>query len=167
MVSKAFVYLAPSAIHGVGCFADRLIGRDEIVRCWDRRDSRWIPLREAHASPQATLIKRFGIRSRGGYWAPINFLRISTGWYMNHSSSPNLGSADGDITYHALRDIPPGDELTIDYRRMDKWHDNLSRDLHVLEDRKLILKTKLSQAHRTSTTGTEPTRAQMGRHTAA
>jgi hypothetical protein len=37
----------------------------------------------------------------------------------------------------------------------------------VLEDRKLILKTKLSQAHRTSTTGTEPTRAQMGRHTAA
>lgn len=127
-ISKAFVYLGPSVIHGIGCFADRPIRKDEIVRCWDGKDSRWVPLGKAHASPQAALFKRFGIRTQGGYWAPIDFLRISTGWYMNHSSDPNVGSDDGDVTYHALRDIDAGEELTMDYRLMDARHDNLSRD---------------------------------------
>ncbi|SJZ82986.1 hypothetical protein SAMN02745126_02465 [Enhydrobacter aerosaccus] len=132
-ISKAFVYLGPSAIHGIGCFADRPIRKDEIVRCWDGKDSRWVPLREAHSSPQALLFKRFGIRTRGGYWAPLDFLRISTGWYMNHSADPNVGSDDGDVTYHALRDIAAGEELTMDYRLMDERHDNLSRDEKVPE----------------------------------
>lgn len=130
-VSKAFVYLGPSAIHGIGCFADRDIKKDETVRIWDGEDSRWIPLARAHASPQARLIKRFGIRNQGGYWAPKDFLRISTGWYMNHAADANLGSDDEDVTYHALRDIKVGEELTIDYRRMDSRHDNLDRDVRV------------------------------------
>ena len=48
--------------------------------------------------------------------------------YMNHSEMPNLQSDDGDVTYYALRDIEPGEEVTIDYRRMDDVHDNLARD---------------------------------------
>jgi SET domain-containing protein len=126
--SSAFVYLGPSKVHGVGCFADIAIARNELVKIWDGEDSRWISEKRAHASPQATLIKRFGIRVRGGYWTPVDFLRISTGWYMNHSEKPNLGSDDGDVTYYALRNIKPGEELTIDYRRMDDHHDNLTRD---------------------------------------
>ena len=47
---------------------------------------------------------------------------------MNHSATPNLQSDDGDVTYYALRDIEPGEEVTIDYRRMDDVHDNLARD---------------------------------------
>ena len=47
---------------------------------------------------------------------------------MNHSEMPNLQSDDGDVTYYALRDIEPGEEVTIDYRRMDDVHDNLARD---------------------------------------
>lgn len=130
-ISKAFVYLGPSPIHGIGCFADRLIRKGEVAHCWDGEDSRWIPLAKAHASSEARLIRRFGIRSTGGYWAPLDFLRISTAWYMNHSADANLGSDDEDVTYHALRDIPAGEELTIDYRRMDERHDNLSRDVKV------------------------------------
>jgi hypothetical protein len=98
---------------------------------WDGKDSRFIPLARAHASPQVQLIKRFGIRSGGGYWAPLDFLRISTGWYMNHDADPNIGSDDGDVTYYALRDIKAGEELTMDYRLMDEHHDNLSRDEEV------------------------------------
>ena len=113
-VSKAFVHLGASKIHGLGCFADIDIRKDELVRVWDGKDSRFIPLARAHASPQVQLIKRFGIRSAGGYWAPLDFLRISTGWYMNHAADPNLGSDDGDVTYHAVRNIPAGEELTID-----------------------------------------------------
>ena len=125
---KALLYLGPSKIHGIGCFADVRIEKGAYVRVWSTEDSRWVPLKTAHASPHKELIKRFGIRTTGGYWAPIDFLRISVGWYMNHSETPNLASDDGDVTYYALRDIEPGEEVTIDYRRMDDVHDNLARD---------------------------------------
>ena len=125
---KALLYLGPSKIHGIGCFSDTRIEKGEFVRVWSPEDSRWVPLEKAHASPHKKLFQRFGIRTTGGYWAPINFLRISVGWYMNHSATPNLQSDDGDVTYYALKDIEPGEEVTIDYRRMDDVHDNLARD---------------------------------------
>ena len=125
---KALLYLGPSKIHGIGCFSDTRIEKGSFVRVWSPEDSRWVPLKKAHASPHKKLFQRFGIRTTGGYWAPIDFLRISVGWYMNHSETPNLQSDDGDVTYYAVRDIEPGEEVTIDYRRMDDVHDNLSRD---------------------------------------
>ena len=125
---KAQLYLAPSRIEGVGCFSDVKIKKGSYVRVWSPEDSRWVPEKKAHASPQKKLFQRFGIRSTGGYWAPINFLRISVGWYMNHSETPNLQSDDGEVTYYAIKDILPGEEVTIDYRRMDDVYDNLSRD---------------------------------------
>jgi hypothetical protein len=130
-ISSAFVYLSGSGVHGVGCFADKDIKGGELVRVWDGKDSRWVTDRKVDASPQVALYKKFGIRSTGGYWVPLDFMRISTGWYMNHAADPNLGSDDGDVTYYALRDIPAGEELTIDYRRMDDVYDNLSRDVAV------------------------------------
>ena len=129
--SKALVELRPSPIHGIGCFADQDIKKGEIVRVWDTEDSQWVPTAKAHASRHAHLYRRFGIRSTGGYWAPVDFIRISTGWYMNHAAEPNLRSDDGEVTYHAIRDIPAGEELTIDYRRMDEKYDNLDRDVAV------------------------------------
>jgi SET domain-containing protein len=126
--SKALVYLYASKIHGIGCFADMPIRKGEFVRVWDPEDSEWIPLQKAHASRHKELYKRFGIRSAGGYWAPPDFLRMSAGWYMNHSTAPNLLSDDGEVTYYAARNIAVGEELTIDYRRMDEDFDNLSRD---------------------------------------
>jgi SET domain-containing protein len=135
--SKALIHLRPSKIDGIGCFADIAIKSGEFVRVWDTDDSKWVPLKEAHASRYRNLYKRFGIRSSGGYWAPVDFLRMSAGWYMNHSTSPNLQSDDGEVTYFALEDIPAGEELTIDYRRMDKEFDNLSRDVVIGRKRPL------------------------------
>jgi len=123
------MYLGPSKIHGIGCFSDIVIKKGEFVRVWSPEDSRWVPLGKAHASPHKHLFKRFGIRTTGGYWVPVDFLRISVGWYMNHSETPNLQSDDGDVTYFALKDIRSGEEVTMDYRRMDPKHDNLSRDV--------------------------------------
>lgn len=127
--SKALLYLGPSKIEGVGCFSDIRIRKGEFVKVFSPEDSRFVPLAKAEASPQKKMFKRFGIRVAKGYWAPINFLRISVGWYMNHSETPNLQSDDGDVTYYALADIRPGEEVTMDYRRMDEEHDNLSRDV--------------------------------------
>jgi SET domain-containing protein len=128
-LSRALVHLRPSQIDGIGCFTDIRIEKGELVRVWDGEDSTWVPLREAHASRHRDLYKRFGIRSTGGYWVPPDFLRMSAGWYMNHSAQPNLQSDDGEVTYYALRDIAAGEELTIDYRRMDEAFDNLARDV--------------------------------------
>lgn len=127
--SNALLYLGPSKIDGIGCYSDIVIRKGEFVRVFAPEDSRWVPLKKAHASPHKKLIKKFGIRVDGGYWAPVDFLRISVGWYMNHSETPNLQSDDGDVTYYALKDIHPGEEVTMDYRRMDPGHDNLSRDV--------------------------------------
>jgi SET domain-containing protein len=127
--SKALLYLRPSGIDGVGCFSDTPIKKGEFVRVWSPEDSEWVPVKKAHRSRYAHLYKKFGIRMTGGYWAPIDWLRISVGWYMNHSPIPNLISDDGDVTYYAARDIAVGEEVTIDYSRMDERHDNLSRDV--------------------------------------
>ena len=127
--SKAVLYLAPSKIEGVGCFADMRIRKGEYVRTWLPEDTRFVTLAKANASPHRLLFKRFGIRTGNGYWAPANFLRISVGWYMNHSEDPNLQPDDGDVTYYALRDIRPGEEVTMDYRRMDDEHEHLARDV--------------------------------------
>jgi SET domain-containing protein len=127
-VSQALLYVGPSKVHGVGCFSDLPIKKGETVRVWSPEDSRWVPLKKAEASPHREMFKKFGIRSTGGYWAPLNFLRISVGWYMNHSEKPNIASDDGHVTYYAARNIRPGEELTIDYRTMDDKYDNLSRD---------------------------------------
>jgi SET domain-containing protein len=35
--------------------------------------------------------------------------------YMNHSCAPNVGFARGTLTFYALRDIEPGEELLWDY----------------------------------------------------
>jgi hypothetical protein len=72
---KALLYLGPSKIHGIGCFSDTGIKKGEFVRVWSPEDSRWVPLKKAHASPHKKLFQRFGIRTTGGYWAPIDFLR--------------------------------------------------------------------------------------------
>ena len=103
--SNPLLYLGPSKIDGIGCYSDIVIREGEFVRIFSPEDSRWVPLKKAHASPHKKLIKKFGIRVDGGYWAPIDFLRISVGWYMNHSETPNLQSDDGDVTYYALEDI--------------------------------------------------------------
>lgn len=126
--TEALLYLGPSKIHGIGCYSDIRIKKGEFVRVFSPEDSRWVPLKKAHASPHKKLFQRFGIRTARGYWAPLNFLRISVGWYMNHSETPNLQSDDGDVTYYALKDIELGEEVTMDYRRMDAVHDNLARD---------------------------------------
>lgn len=44
-------------------------------------------------------------------------------FFVNHSSEPNLQTIDDGFTFVATRDIPKGEELTVDYGSYDeKWH---------------------------------------------
>ena len=49
----------------------------------------------------------------------INGKRTQAGRYTNHSKNPNAAMAhDGDAIYlRVIRDVPAGEELTVDYRQ--------------------------------------------------
>ena len=46
--SKAVLYLAPSKIEGVGCFADMRIRKGEYVRTWLPEDTRFVTLANSY-----------------------------------------------------------------------------------------------------------------------
>ena len=59
------------------------------------------------------------IRERDrNYGCPRSFNRLTVAWYLNRRKSgqkPNVGCRQ-DYTFYALRDIKPGEELTVNYR---------------------------------------------------
>jgi SET domain-containing protein len=52
-----------------------------------------------------------------GYSTPKNFNRMSVGWFLNHSNEPNACN-DENYNYFALKDIPKGKEILIDYDKL-------------------------------------------------
>lgn len=123
-VSSAIIVLRPSTIEGIGCFSLSAIRAGQIVKnLWDDQDVRFVSA--ATVPPELVpLHKRYCIESVDGFWCPLDFRRMSVGWYLNHSDTPNLDSGDGGNNYFALRDIAAGEELTIDYRKLDEAVDN-------------------------------------------
>jgi len=123
--SSAIIVLRPSTIEGVGCFTLQPIRSGEVVKnLWDDADVHFVPA-ESVPPDLLAMHKRYCVESPGGFWCPLDFKRMSVGWYLNHSDDPNLGSRDGGQSYVALRDIPAEAELTIDYRKLDDAVDNL------------------------------------------
>ncbi|HEY8946599.1 MAG TPA: SET domain-containing protein-lysine N-methyltransferase [Polyangiaceae bacterium] len=57
------------------------------------------------------------------YACPRAFNRMSIGWYMNHSSTPNVIWEDDLDGYVAARDIVAGEELLIDYNLFEEPED--------------------------------------------
>lgn len=118
------IVLRPSSIEGVGCFTLAPIKAGEIVvNLWTADDVRFVPAAEVPAESLA-LHRRYCVESPDGFWCPLDFRRMSVGWYLNHSDRPNLDSRDEGNNYQAVRDIAAGEELTIDYRRLDDEVDN-------------------------------------------
>ena len=96
----AATYVAPSPIHGKGLFAEKhisagsVIGRVQGIPCQsDGSHVLWISASEAI---EVTCDLR----------------------YINHSDKPNACYYD-DLSVVALRDIPPGEEITHNYASND------------------------------------------------
>lgn len=111
--------IAPTQ-HGVGVVALRAIPRGTNVfegcDCaeWVEIDERELPLN----LPQGvwTYIKDFMCHIGTVYYFPnVHPASLSQAWFLNHSSTPNMGTTDGGETFRALRDIKEGEELTVDY----------------------------------------------------
>ncbi len=107
----------PSAIEGRGLFAVSPIRKDEIVAIKGGHivDGQTLTQNaEAVGNSEIQLADGFFIAAldAGEYEDVMLFL--------NHSCEPNVG-VGGNIVFVAMRDIAPGDELTIDYAMFDDF----------------------------------------------
>lgn len=116
-------YLAPSPIHGIGCFASESIRKGAIVwiGCCD------FDLKFSFADPvefvmMTKTVKFYGFQIAEHDW----ILPFDNARHMNHSEKPNLIDGPGGCDIAAC-DIPAGTELTCDYRTFDMdWRNKLS-----------------------------------------
>ena len=108
-----------SPIDGKGCYATRYFrkGRRIAEYVGERISRREIKRRLQGAT-------RIHICAIDSYWAIDGSVGGNGTQYINHSCHPNgdLKIIDGKIYFYALRDIHPGDEITLDY--ISSWHDD-------------------------------------------
>ncbi len=105
--------LASSKIHRWGVYATEFIpGRRKVIEYTGEKISRRETKRRANASD---LIYLFTLDR---YWTLDGSVGGSGAEYINHSCDPNLVAriVRGHILYMSLRDIEPGEELTVDYQ---------------------------------------------------
>lgn len=118
--------LKPSLLGGVGVFATHeipkgthLFNQDFNIRVLKVKD---VP---------SSLLQYCIYVSDEECLCPERFDRMEIGWYINHSSTPNIArqsavsnaEAVKDIkkrTVHAIQDINAGDEILIDYNTLDE-----------------------------------------------
>ena len=98
-------YLKPSPRHGIGVFAARRIAAGRPLPLFAEKDWRWLPRAPRHIGGS------FCTKGDGGFYQPADWHRMSIGWYLNHSSRPNVCAK----TWRSVRPIRAGDELTISY----------------------------------------------------
>ena len=110
--------LRPSPVQGIGVFTTAPIAAGEHLRLWQEEDWRFVPFAEAERDPELRVVaETYCVRDAGGYRCPLDFHRMSIGWYMNHSDTPNVRyRAPNDFEYCAIRDIAAGEEILCDYR---------------------------------------------------
>jgi SET domain-containing protein len=103
--------IRPSVIHGKGCFATKAFrGRHKIAEYAGEKISNAEAKRRAHR-------KTLRICEVNSRWS-LDGSRGGNGThYINHSCSPNafMQVLYDHILFIALRDIEPGEEITIDY----------------------------------------------------
>jgi hypothetical protein len=125
-----YARLKPSKVHegGVGVFAIRRIRKGTHIFHGDE-DTEFADLDKsgvAGISPELReLYEDFCIIRNHGqlYRCPKNFNLMTISWYLNEprkGEQPNVRCGDDDLFY-ALRDIEPGEELTVDYKTYNEF----------------------------------------------
>lgn len=105
--------LKPSGIHGVGVFATHAIAEGARLRLFPESDA----VRFLEGVPEE--FERYVVAIESPQiMCPTDFGRMSIGWYVNHADEPNARIA-GDYEYLAARDIGAGEEITIDYAKLE------------------------------------------------
>ena len=114
---EVYTRLRPSKIRkgGVGVFAIRQIKKGTSLFSGDNDEMLWVEEKSLPKRPrQIRKLYDFAVVKDGRYGCPPTFNRLTVAWYLNHSKKPNVKWVD-DYDFVALKDIKPGDELTVDY----------------------------------------------------
>lgn len=101
-----------SPIHGEGVFAAATIRRGALVAAVTGEPKHYTSF------PRDLLLTRGFEVAKDTYIVPD---KESPAWYFNHSDTPNCKYSAGARNITALREITPGEELTIDYNETTTW----------------------------------------------
>jgi SET domain-containing protein len=117
-----YAMLKPSPVHGIGVFAIQDIpkGCREI---FSKGHGKWITLSfiEAEKLPAHSreLIETYCLFDKENYYVPDYGLKVmDMVTYLNHSAAPNITSINHGEFFEAIRDIPAGEELLINYEHI-------------------------------------------------
>ncbi len=115
--------LRPSPIQGVGVFTTERIRDGEHVRLWQPDDWRFVTFEQAERDPALLEAREtYCVRHETGYCCPLDFHRMSIGWYMNHSDAPNVDfSLERNYEFFAVREIHAGEEILCDYATLSPY----------------------------------------------
>lgn len=120
-----YVRLRPSRLHrgGVGVFAVRRIPKNTRIFAGENEEVAWTDRRSL---PKNNALRKlyddFAIIRADQYGCPVSFNRLTPAWFMNESKAPNT-ICDDNYDFYALRDVQPGEELTIDYSTFSDYPD--------------------------------------------
>lgn len=112
--------LAKSPIHGLGVFTQSTIPADSIVWRFEPSFDKTISEKEFSRLPSHV---QEHVSIHAEHFPELGVYRLSSDEdkYMNHSAEPNLRVTEDDFLV-AIRDIAPGEELTIDYGEIGMIH---------------------------------------------
>src|SRR6266849_3362720 len=97
-MSNPFVHLIlkPSSIEGIGVFTLTPIREGDKVPLFNEDDSKVISKEEYACLPEA--YSRYHVPdAEEKWWGPIDYHRMSIGWYLTHSGPPNIDVLSGFI----------------------------------------------------------------------
>lgn len=112
-----YVRLKPSKLHssGVGVFAIKPIPKGKPIFVGENEEMIWIKRTSLPKHrPIRKLYDDFAIIDGDSYGCPTSFNRLTPAWFLNESKRPNA-RCDENYTFFAIRSIPAGEEITVDY----------------------------------------------------
>jgi len=116
---KLYLDVAKIPAMGKGVFAKEKINKDELI-C--HAEGRILTLKEAEPLSDFESNHCFDIDS-GHVLCPKDFSNLELDWHLNHSCEPNVGVGKDPVEVVAMRDIEPGEELTLDYAMFEEDND--------------------------------------------
>jgi hypothetical protein len=118
---NVYARLRPSAHRdgGIGVFAIRKIKRGAPVFAGENEEILWLAknaILPRTSGKVRKLYSDFALAKDGRYGCPPNFNRLTIAWYLRQTRKgerPNLRCNTDGYSFFALKDINPGDELTV------------------------------------------------------
>jgi SET domain-containing protein len=111
--------IQPSPIHGIGVFAliDIPKGTKNI---FSKESGEWIKVSRVEVDALPThsknLVETHCLFDEDHYYLPdYGFKKLDIVIFLNHSTEPNIISVNDGVYFEAIKDIPCGEELLIDY----------------------------------------------------